>query len=163
MKTKVIFITIVVFVILLGCSKKGYLEQYVPDKIAGLELKETKTGKESAQSINILHDKKVSGLENIVASYEGSGFKADLFLSTFQDTMTAIQSFHSMMKGVSKDTVNYAHFTPRLIGGHNVIMVLGTRQAHYFYTIGKEVYWLQADYDVAEQAISELLTNKKFN
>ncbi len=155
-----IFASIVIIFVILGCTKKGYLEQYIPKKLAGLDLIKTKVGEEAVKSINLLHKKNVSGIENIVASYEGAGHSADLFLSTFLDTMSAIQSFHGMMKGVSRDSVNFSHFTPRLIGNNNnVIMVLGLGQAHYFYTSGKEIYWLQADYDIAEKAISELLSD----
>lgn len=155
--------TVLFFILLLdmiGCGKKSHLEILLPEKLAGMELQEIKIDADASKEIDQLHGKIVSGEENIIGVYSGDNSIGDLYISSFEDTLSAIKSFHRMMRGVQLDTVNCSHFVPRLLGEHTVIMVIGMERVHYFYTLGKEVYWLQVDRNKAEEAIAELLTIK---
>ncbi len=152
--------TVLFFILLLsiiGCVKKNHLEILLPQKLAGMELQETKIDADASKGIDKLHRKSVSGPMNIIGMYNGDNSTGSLYISSFEDTLSAIKSFHGMMRGVQRDTVNYSHFVSRLLGEHTVIMVLGMDRKHYFYTLGKEVYWLEIEKHKGEKAISELL------
>lgn len=154
--TPKIFIFLFFIVSLSACNKKSNIESLVPEKLAGMDLHRTLENKEAEQNVNQLHSKFVSGTENLVAYYENDDTKCELYISTFQDTLKALDVFHKMMRGVRQDTSVFTHFTPRVIGEQGLIMLLGMGRVHFFYTKGKEVYWLQADQGKAEEAITEL-------
>lgn len=157
MMTSKLFIFFLCIVSLSACGKKSNIEYLVPEQIAGMELQQTLVNKEAEKIVNQLHGKFVSGTENLVAYYENDNTKCELYISTFPDTLKALDVFHRMMRGVRHDTTVFTHFTPRAIGEQGFIMLLGMGQVHYFFTKGREVYWLQADQTKAEQAITELI------
>lgn len=155
-----IFFYICIIASLSACTKKSNIEHLVPEKLAGMELQQTLLDKEAEEKVNQLHGKSVSGTENIVAYYENDDYKGELYISTFKDTLKALDIFHNMMRGVRRDTSVFTHFTPRIVGEQSIIMLLGMRQVHYFFTKGREVYWLQIDQPKAEIAISELINSR---
>ncbi len=155
-----IFIFLFIIVSLSACNKKSNIEYLVPEKLAGMDLHRTLDNKEAEQNINQLHNKFVSGTENIVAFYQDDDTKCELYISTFPDTLKALDVFHKMMRGVRQDTSVFTHFTPRVIGDQGIIMLLGMGRVHYFFTKGKEVYWLQSDQGKAEEAITELVNSE---
>ncbi len=152
-----IFIYLFIIASLSDCGKKSNIEYLVPEKLAGMELQQTLLSKDAEEKVNQLHGKFVSGTENIVAYYNNDDSEGELYVSTFKDTLMALDIFHNMMRGVRQDTSVFTHFTPRVIGDQGVIMLLGMGQVHYFFTKGREVYWLQIDQPKAELAISELI------
>jgi hypothetical protein len=155
-----IFIYLFIIASLSACAKKSNIEHLVPENLAGMELQQTFVNKEAEKIVNQLHGKFVSGTENIVAYYNNDDSKGELYISTFKDTLKALEIFHKMMRGVRQDTSVFTHFTPRIIGEQAVVMVIGVGQIHYFFTKGREVYWLQIDQPKAELAISDLIDSR---
>ncbi len=160
MTTAKILIFFFLITSILACSKKSDIEKFVPEKLAGMELQKTLLDEEAEKIVNQLHGKVVSGTENVVAYYENDNTKCELYISTFPDTIKALDVFHKMMWGVRRDTSIFKQFTPRLIGDQGIIMLFGLGQVHYFFTKGKEVYWLQADEEKAEEAIKDLVISE---
>ena len=149
------FLTLFGAVSFFFAAKVSIAEQLtLPAEIAGLKLRHLSHGEEAIRSINKLHGKELSVMQNgYVAHYESNGVKAMFYISEYTSGNLAREQIDIMVEKIEKGSKEFGHFREFEIEENIIYMVLGFGQVHYFYTKSNNAIWLAIDPPVAETVL----------
>lgn len=154
MNKKVIIFILIIFVSI-GCKKKYKFDEEIPDNLGEMELEQVidTVGNPFKKYLTKGHIPS-SGVQ---AKYIHKEATADLYIVNYPDTLSAIASFHNIMKMVKTDTVQFKHVIPRFNNNIFYLMAMSNGRLNYFFTKSTYVYWLNCDKTHGEKAIKELI------
>ena len=142
-------------ILLLPRFAKKNLE--LPKSLGALQVQEEIRGERANAIINSMHGKRVTPRDNMIAKYESNNGTATVYLSVYQGSPESEKTFQQMVNGIEKGTSPFADLKRLTLYDNNVAFCIGFGQAHYFFAIDESVYWLTADFAVAEEAVTGLL------
>ncbi len=129
----------------------------LPPTLGGLQLYREITGDEARRAVADLHDKEVSGGDNLIGFYGAPEGTATLYASVFGGREQAEQMYARMTSLVSHGGSGFGHYSTRTVDGNAVSVCAGMGQVHYFFARGRVVYWLAADLQNGEELLDALL------
>lgn len=128
----------------------------LPKALGSMQLREEIRGERANTIINNMHGKRVTPKDNMIALYESDEGTATAYLSVYDSRTESETTFGQMVSGIEKGISPFADLRRMKIRGHDVAFCIGFGQAHYFFFVEESVYWLTADFAVAEEAVNGL-------
>lgn len=129
----------------------------LPKTLGTLQLQEEIRGERANTIINNMHGKRVTPRDNMIATYESNYGTATVYLSVYENKPESEKTFQQMVSGIQRGTGPFTDLQRQTVYNHDVAFCVGFGQAHYFFVIDESVYWLTADFAVAEEAVNGLL------
>lgn len=132
----------------------------LPQSLAGLTLATSLEGAEAMTSVERLHGKGLgAGLDEAwVGDYRGAG-TATLWVSRSPAVEDAEVLLVRMTDRIAEGDSPFTGLTPIETDGVSVYRLEGMGQVHYYFRIGRDVYWLGIDPTLAEFGLAELLAS----
>ncbi len=150
-----VLLTVVVLGYLLLFETKDTLT--LPQSLGGVGLTRSIQGDEASKYINKLHGKRVTPTGNIIGLYQSDGGNVTLYISLFDSEEHSAFENEKMRQLIEQGHPVFGHYRMIEIEGRKVSFCLGMNQVHYFFSDGVSVYWLEADVNLASDALHELL------
>ena len=136
-------LSLLVSLILSGCTGTSAPDLPTPEKIGEKERVREITGKEASQVVDKMHGRSVATHANVIAEY-GRAKKDLLFISRYGDQTEAHKAFDLMIeKMAAAKNGPFVHLMPLGQYDNKVYMTLGMGAMHYIYLSGKFLLWLQ--------------------
>ena len=137
-------ISLVVSLILSGCTGTSAPDLITPEKIGEKERLRLITGEAAARVVNKMHGQSVATDANVIAEY-GQGEKKDiLYVSRYPAAQAAQKAFELMIeKMAAADKSPFYHLMPMEKYQKKVYMTLGMGAVHYIYRSGSLLLWFQ--------------------
>ena len=129
------------------------LAKNVPEIVADLPLVQFITGQEAVASIYQLHGKDFPLKSGAVAIYGNQN--VTLWVSDAGSDSAATDLTELMNARIAEGNSPFTVLGNLELDGTTVYALDGMGQAHYYWQVGKLVFWLAADVPVAQQAIIE--------
>jgi hypothetical protein len=129
----------------------------LPKSLGSLQLQKEIRGEQARALINNMHGKGVTPKDNMIAVYGDNSGSATAYLSVYDSRSQSEETFQQMTRGIEKGTSPFSDFKRMTIRGQEISFCVGFGQAHYFFFLDESVYWLTADFGVAEEAVRELI------
>jgi hypothetical protein len=129
----------------------------LPKALGSLVLREEVQGAKAQAIINKMHGKGVTPKDNMIAAYENGDGSATVYLSVYTNQAESQETIAQMVRGIEKGTSPFSELRTITIRGQEMSFCMGFGQTHYFFYIDNSVYWMTADFAVAEEAASELV------
>jgi len=133
----------------------------LPSALGTLRLEQTFTGSEASAIVNRLHGKGVTPKSNAIGMYRGASGTATLYLSIYEEQQEAARVRNDMIVGIQSGRTPFSGLERRTFEGHDLSYCIGEGQAHYFFAVGRSLYWLAVDFPVAAPTLEALLTSRK--
>jgi hypothetical protein len=137
-------ISLVVSLILSGCTGTSVPDLPTPDKIGEKERLRIITGEKAAQVVNRMHGQSVATDANVIAEY-GTGEKKDvLYISSYTAPEAAKKAYELMIEKMAAAKKSpFYHLMPMGKYQKKVYMTLGMGAVHYIYQSGSLLLWFQ--------------------
>ncbi|RMF96147.1 MAG: hypothetical protein D6734_04320, partial [Candidatus Schekmanbacteria bacterium] len=129
-----------------------------PERIAGLELKDSILGRPALRELYRLHGKSVELKNGYVAQYSNGRDDATIYYSETQNEEKAKELIERMVKKISEGNRFFTGLREVKKDNQSLYWVVGMGQEHYFFRNGKRIIWIAADRDVIENVLSEYLS-----
>jgi hypothetical protein len=143
--------------LVIACSGERQETALLPDRIHGIALGKSTTGKEASELIARLHAKSVAPVASEIGYYGAFDPPLTLYVSRFASAEEAQDQMDLMAKTIGPGSSGFAHHRVEQMAGTDVHYVVGYGQAHYFFVDREKVLWLAAPVDVARPAALELI------
>jgi hypothetical protein len=143
--------------LLAACGALPSTAVSLPESLGRLNLEHAITGDEASREIERLHARAVGPRRNAIGDYRGAAGNATLYVSRYDSASAARADGHRMAEGIERGNPVFAHYQVREMDGVRVSMCLGMGQAHFFFFRNAELYWLAADYGVAQETLEALV------
>ena len=150
----VVVVTATTFLLLPRLTRDDLM---LPRTLGSLEMRDEVRGDKARSIINQMHGKGVTPTDNMIGVYTSSTGTATIYLSEYDTPAQAEETSSQMVHGIEKGTSPFSDFKTLTIHGQEVSYCVGFGQAHYFFFVDESVYWLTADFGVAEEAATELI------
>ena len=129
-----------------------------PDSLAGLKLKEYKTGKEAIDEIFNLHGRKMGIVNGYVATYAGKEGKATVYYSVAKSKKLAQRLIDWMVKRIGEGNKYFQGLKKEHSAPQIFYSVHGEGGKHFFLCKDDKVIWIIADPQVANPVMEDFLT-----
>ncbi|MER3525292.1 MAG: hypothetical protein C4326_14930 [Ignavibacteria bacterium] len=129
----------------------------LPAELGALPLQQHIFGDEARRIINQMHGKGVTPRANAIGLYADETGEATLYLSIYDEEEAAAATLKKMIDGIATGFTPFSDFEQRRIEGEEVAYCTGDGQAHFFFAVGKTLYWLAVDFSVADETLRALL------
>ncbi len=166
MKTKWIPLTaaaVIVGAVCLLLPRFFHRDLELPKRLGSLPLRQEIRGEKARAVINNMHGKGVTPKDNMIAAYENTNGAATVYLSVYDNQTESEKTFTQMVQGIEKGTGPFTELQTITVQGQQVSFCLGFGQAHYFFSMEESMYWITADFAVAEESVAELIRALKGN
>jgi hypothetical protein len=139
-------ISLLVSLVLSGCTGTSAPDLSTPEKIGEKERLRVITGQQAAQVVNKMHGQSVATDANVIAEY-GQGEKKDiLYVSRYTAAEAAQKAFELMIEKMAAAPKSpFYHLMPMEKYQKKVYMTLGMGAVHYIYRSGNLLLWFQTD------------------
>lgn len=127
----------------------------LPEAIAGLPLTQALTGRPAVQEINHLHGLSFAITSGAVGFYGGQ--QVVVWVSGSPLGFMAEQMQDEMEQRIAEGRSPFTPLETRQAGGRAVLALEGLGQQHFYFRSGRQLVWLAADAELAEQALAETL------
>lgn len=128
----------------------------LPAELGNLRLQQHIFGDEARRIINQMHGKGVTPRDNAIGLYTDESGTATLYLSVYGEEEEATQTMGRMIKGINTGFTPFSDYEEQIVDGQRVSFCTGDGQAHYFFAAGTSLYWLAADFPIAEETLRAL-------
>lgn len=128
----------------------------LPEKLAGLPLRQHAFGRDAVEQINQLHGLDFPLVSGAVGAY-GDGRQAVLWVSGALNRWAAERMLETMTRKIEAGGSPFTTPEEISVDGYPVYRLEGMGQLHFYYVSGDLLIWLAADRPLAEQALSEVL------
>jgi hypothetical protein len=130
----------------------------LPGKIGNMLSTSELRGEKAREVVNQMHGKDVTPEENIVHIYKSESGQAVVYLSIYGSPGEANKTYTKMVELIKKEENGaFKHYRDLVVEGKQVSMCLGLGQAHFFFLVSDELYWLSTDMSIASETINHLL------
>jgi hypothetical protein len=138
------FITLIISLILSGCTGISLPDVPTPDKIGEKDRLRVISGEAAAQVVNRMHGQSVATDANVIAEY-GTGEKKDvLYISRYAAPEAAQKAYDLMIeKMAAAGKSPFTHLMPIEKYQKKAYMTLGMGAVHYIYPSGSVLLWFQ--------------------
>jgi hypothetical protein len=137
-------------------------EQVVPASLAGLPVTRSVDGEEAKVQTEQLHGKALGqGFDAAwIAQYGGQG-EGTLWVSRSGDETDAQTLMDRMSERIQLGTSPFQNFQTSQIEGTSIVSLDGMGQKHYYFRVGRDLYWLAMVPSSGEAALGELVANAR--
>ena len=129
----------------------------LPSALGSLKLSVPLQGRGAQGLINRLHDKSVAPAKTSVGYYVSPEGEATLYVSTYKTRAEAASVMSRMASRIKAGNEVFTNYSERTVLGQRLVGCSGLDQAHYVFSRKRNIYWLSADFGVAQQALESLL------
>jgi len=129
----------------------------VPETLGNLRLEKHLKDADARELINRLHAKGVTPGANEIGFYLGPNGEATVYVSVYPTSESAAESAINMAERIREGNPVFGQYRVLKAGDLDIYRCWGMGQDHYFFSVGKDLYWLAADSPVAEAALEEVL------
>jgi len=147
--------------LLIACGQGVQHDTPLPDTIQNMQLQEVIQGEEANAIVTKLHQKRVTTRESVIGRYQDNQYDATLYITMYQHPDSALRDLEQMARRIRDPEIGgkmgFQHVRELPSYGENVYMALQNRRAHYFYVVGENLYWLDANPNVGMASLEELL------
>ncbi len=150
-------ITVLALLLPLVLSGQSARDPVLPPTLGSLKLANKLTGRDAQGMIDRLHDKSVTPVNSVVGHYAAAAGEATLYVSVYRMDAEAASTFKKMADRIRTRNQVFTHYQERSFWGQTVARCYGLGQAHYFFSRNNHLYWLGADFEVAQAALQSLL------
>jgi hypothetical protein len=141
-------------------SRSAVEKTELPPALGTLRLEQTITGSEASAIVNRMHGKGVTPKANAIGVYKGASGTAMLYLSVYEEPRDAAGARNDMIAGIRTGRTPFSGLERRTLRGHDISSCIGQGQAHYFFAVGRSLYWLAVDFPVAAPTLEALLSSR---
>ncbi len=131
-------------------------EAPTPPELAGLTRTALITGPTAVTAIHQLHNSQFPLRSGAVAQY-GRQNEITLWVAGAPLALMAQRMVDVMEEQIQGGETPFQPLATRTIGGRTIFDVDGLGQRHFYLRSGAFVIWIEVNYDLAEDALSELL------
>lgn len=132
----------------------------LPASIHGMALVESLSGSEATEILSELHGADIVPAENHIGHYGSEQVGAVLYVSRFAGAAAADSFLVAMAGRIDAGSTGFGHHASFDAAEHQVHMVVGHGQVHYFFAEGRDLVWLAVDPPIARPALAELLQTR---
>ncbi len=129
----------------------------LPETLGSLRLEKRLKDAAARELINRLHSKGVTPTTNEIGFYFGLNGEATVYVSVYPTSESAAETAITMAARIREGNPVFGQYRVLKAGDLDVHRCRGMGQDHYFFSVGKDLYWLAADSPVAEAALEEVL------
>jgi hypothetical protein len=128
----------------------------IPDQINGLSITSEATGRAALQEFSELHGKSFPVLSGAKASY-GPGSQITIWVAGTDSSSATRQLLESMRDKIAQGNSPFQPIAARQEGNRTVYALDGMGQKHFYFQSEKNLIWLAASPELADQALQEAL------
>ena len=150
-----ILITLFVFFIF-GFPSPKSVDRLLPEQIAGYQLSKQITGSEAVDEFAQLHGKHLAVTSGAKGIY-GEWNAVTLWVATADTTERANTLLVDMELKISEGRSPFTFKDPVQDGNRTIYRLDGMGQSHYFFQSGKNLVWLSANPNIADQSLKQVL------
>ena len=141
---KHILISLVVGLILSGCTGTSTPDLPTPEKIGEKERLRLITGEQAVRVVNQMHGQSVATDASVIAEYGKSEKKDVLYVSRYTAAEAAQKAYDLMIEKMAAAPKSpFYHLMPVEKYQKKVYMTLGMGAVHYIYRSGSLLLWFQ--------------------
>jgi len=129
----------------------------VPDNFAGIPLAQQISGKQAAKFIERLHDDDVYADQNVIGIYGRGRHPSVIYISRFPSSGKAKKYLKKMSEEIGPGKSGFSHHVKFKADGKEIHFVVGMGQAHYFFALGSDLYWLTLPMEKSRQGLAQVL------
>lgn len=153
----IIFFCLLAVAVGLSYCKKKTRPLPFPKNIAGLSLTTYSEGQNAIKDINKLHGKEIQIKDGYVLTYKGNDKKATIWVSDSGSRGEADLLLSQMAQRLKNDSKLFAHYLETEIKKSKIYSVVGMGQKHFFFQKGIRLFWIAADFQIADLLLNEFL------
>ncbi len=131
---------LLLLLILCTCSDKNPL----PNALFDFTLTKKLSGSEAAEFINKLHGKTVADTRNNIAFYSGEKGNCIIYLTTYNNSISAERYFNRMTKKISQNNPVFTNGNYSNIKNLKIFTTYGMGQTHFVFVKGENLFWISA-------------------
>ncbi|TDA65957.1 MAG: hypothetical protein D9V45_03160 [Chloroflexi bacterium] len=150
-----ILITLFVFLVV-GFPGPKSVDRFLPEQIAGYQLSKQISGSEAVEEFAQLHGKHLAVTSGAKGIY-GEWNAVTLWVAATDTTERAKTLLVDMELKISEGRSPFTFKDPIQDGDRTVYSLDGMGQSHFFFQSGKNLVWLSANPNIADQSLKQVL------
>lgn len=129
-----------------------------PKELAGLKLIKAARGKDAITQVNQLHGKSIPVKDALVATYQGPGAQALLWVGEVESEERAASFPQRMAAAIERGGTPFSDLKVMEIGDKKVYSAVGQGKNHYFYASSNKIIWVEAQGTQAAMALHKVFS-----